>query len=799
MTMKSKIAGTWKSTTPFVKVAGEWKAPHSGWTKVAGVWKRFFTAAGSLNSTYLGTVPAGYFDSKGGFGGNTPNDSITLPDGTIIVVGGFTSYRFKTVAKAIIKIDSNGNLDTAFNSLMGTGANGAIYQIVRQPDGKIILAGVFAGFNTTTTVNGIIRLNADYSVDSTFVSNIGTGVNAGATINYVGLQSDGSIILQGSFTSFNGTAVSGKLIKLSSAGVLNTTFNTTIGTGIPSASFATILVQADDKIVVAGAFTTFNGVASPRIIRLTPTGALDSAFITAIGAGPDFTVNSLAIQPSTQKILVAGGWDFWSGVARQTIVRLSTTGAIDTAFEANTGTTHTFFVNKMWVQPDESIIFFGTITMMNGISMNRFGRMSSAGVIDATYAANLGGGVGNAVNTVERLSDGSIFAMGQTAIDNFAAGYINKVSSTGVVTKYRFGYTTERVAIDSSGNVLVAAPAAGSFNNTGISRLVKFSSTGVIDTTFITNLGAVDYGVFCIKPLVDNTTLISGQFTTIKGIASAGIAKLSSTGILDTTFSTNIGTGANSTAQAFAVKSDGSIVLVGYFTLFNGVTVNRIVKLSSTGVPDSAFTTQTGTGSNNTLVTVAIQSDGKVLTGGSVTLFNSVAVGRLLRLNANGSLDTAFNTALGTGITAGGPNAIVVQSDGKILVGGSLTVFNGATVGRLIRLNSDGTPDSTFISNVGTGANNTIQKILIGQNNKIYIVGYFSSWNGSPSSGIVRLNSNGTVDKTFSLTVAGEGFNGTVYDADISTDENSLFVAGDFMNFNGTPVNRLAQIYGIPQ
>lgn len=797
MANKVKVAGTWKSAIPSVNVNGQWKAAHSCWTKISGVWKKTFAAAGSLNTTYLETVPAAYFDSKGGFGGNTPNDSITLPDGTIIVVGGFTSYKFKTIAKAIAKIDSNGNLDAAFNSLMGTGANGAIYQIVRQPDGKIILAGVFAGFNTTTAVNGIIRLNADYSVDSTFVSNIGTGTNAGGTINNVELQSDGSIILYGYFTSFNGTAVAGKLIKLSPAGVLDTTFNTTIGTGIPYTKTATILVQADNKIIVAGAFTTFNGAASPRIIRLTSTGALDSAFVTAIGAGPDFTVDGLAIQPSTQNILVAGSWTLWSGVARQTIVRLSPAGAIDTAFQANTGTTHTFYVSKMFVQPDESVIFFGTITMMNGISMNRFGRMSSEGVIDSAYAANLGGGVSNSANTVERLSDGSIFAMGQSGIDNFYAGYINKVSPTGVVTKYRFGYTIPKVAVDSSGNVFVAS--LGSFNNTGVSRLAKLSSTGIIDTTFIANLGAVDANVLDIKPLVDNTILIAGQFSTIKGVASPTIAKLSSTGILDTTFSTNIGTGGNSAVQALAVNSNGSIILVGYFALFNGVTVNRIVKLSSTGVPDSAFTTQTGTGSNNTLMTVAVQSDGKILTGGSVTSFNSVSVGRLLRLNANGSLDTAFNTALGTGITAGGPNAMAVQSDGKILVGGSLTVFNGATVGRLIRLNSDGTPDSTFISNIGTGPNSTIMRILIGQNNKIYAAGYFSSWNGSPVTGVVRLNSDGTVDTTFSLTVAGDGFNGTVYDADISTDENSLFVAGDFMNFNGTPVNRLAQIYGIPQ
>jgi uncharacterized delta-60 repeat protein len=205
------------------------------------------------------------------------------------------------------------------------------------------------------------------------------------------------------------------------------------------------------------------------------------------------------------------------------------------------------------------------------------------------------------------------------------------------------------------------------------------------------------------------------------------------------------------------LQSDGKILVGGAFTSLNGTTRNRLVRLNSDGTLDTSFYTNLGTSFGNNVCSIAVQSDGKILVGGQFTTLNGATRNRLVRLNSDGTEDTSFYTNLGTGLN-NDVYAITVQPDGKILVGGQFTTLNSTTRNRFVRLNSDGTVDTSFYTNLGTAFSSSTQyiaSIVCLPNNKILIGGEFSSFNSNIRYGLVRLNADGTEDSTFFSNSSG--------------------------------------------
>jgi uncharacterized delta-60 repeat protein len=201
----------------------------------------------------------------------------------------------------------------------------------------------------------------------------------------------------------------------------------------------------------------------------------------------------------------------------------------------------------------------------------------------------------------------------------------------------------------------------------------------------------------------DGKILVGGTFTQVNGIARNYLVRLNSNGTEDTAFCTNLGTGFNSDVTAIAVQSDGKILVGGFFTTLNGTTRNYLVRLESNGTVDTSFYTNLGTGFNGTVQTITVQTDGKILVGGAFSSLNGTARNGLVRLESNGTVDTAFYTNLLGGFS-GTVWTTAVQSDGKILVGGANTVLSGNLYLRsFVRLNPTGTIDPTdYITSVST-------------------------------------------------------------------------------------------------
>jgi uncharacterized delta-60 repeat protein len=160
-------------------------------------------------------------------------------------------------------------------------------------------------------------------------------------------------------------------------------------------------------------------------------------------------------------------------------------------------------------------------------------------------------------------------------------------------------------------------------------------------------------------------------------------------------------------------------------------------------------------------------------------------VNRILRLNPNGIIDNTFNPGGGF---SGTINDIKLQPDGKIIVTGGFTEYDGITVNSLARLNTNGDIDSSF--NAGTGLDTAGIEIELQQDGKIIVVGTFTTFNGFSFNRIVRLNTDGSYDNTF--TVAS-GADATVYDAVVQAD-GYVFIGGNFNAYHGIEYSKLASI-----
>jgi uncharacterized delta-60 repeat protein len=286
--------------------------------------------------------------------------------------------------------------------------------------------------------------------------------------------------------------------------------------------------------------------------------------------------------------------------------------------------------------------------------------------------------------------------------------------------------------------------------------------------------------------------IIAGLFTAVDGMPRGSIARLNSNGSLDTSFDPGIG--ADGPVLALAVQSDGKVLVGGQFMSINGIPRGNIARLNSEGGVDSSFDPGTGVigESFSTVNALALQSDGKVILGGTFTNVNGAPRSHVARLNANGNLDAAFNPVVGIagGGLLAGINTLGIQSDGRIVLGGDFTSVGGMARTNLARLNSSGSVDSNF--NPGSGADSAVSSLAVQSNGKIVVSGFFTHVNGTVRNYIARLNSGGSLDTGFD---PGLGASDAVYATALQTD-GKVLIGGAFTAFNGTPRRGIARLEG---
>jgi len=698
-----------------------------------------------------------------------------------------------------------GQLDRSFN--YGRGANyqfnygygvnrGSVNTSASQPDGKMIIGGDFTSYNGSTR-NGIIRLNSDGSLDPSF--NPGTGIysGTGAYLNTITIQPDGKILIGGYFSSYNGTAKS-FLARLNTNGSLDSTFNPS-GTG-PNASISKIILQPDGKILMCGAFTSYNGITINRIARLNADGSLDASFNP--GTGINNNVKTIAIQ-ADGKILIGGFFFRFNGTfSKDYIARLNSDGSQDLSFNIpyitfvqtvgpvydNSG------VYTIEIQNNGKIVIGGFFSDISGFTRHSIARLNSDGRLDESFYPGVGANENNesVVNSISLQPDGKILIGGSFTNTTDYSSYstiairLAQLNSDGSLDNSFIpgsgpDGTLYSVTLQPDGKILISGNFS-SYNSIGRKSIARLYGNGSLDANFNPGTGSNGYVNTSVLQS-DGKIIIAGSFTTINGVSRRYIARINVDGSLDSTF--NPGSGPfGGGIMATALLPDGKIIIVGDFNAYNGISRNRIARLNSDGSLDDSFIP--GSGANSWIYATSVQSDGKIIVAGNFSTYRGRSKNKIARLNADGSLDASFN--LGTGAN----NQIRtcnLLADGKILIGGDFSSYNGTEINRIARLNSDGSLDNTF--NPGTGANASIYSMTFEDNGKIIIAGTFRSYNGISRKCIARLNSNGALDTTFN---PGIGINGNApYLSKTAFQTNGkIIIVGSFSSFNGTERNNIA-------
>jgi len=332
-----------------------------------------------------------------------------------------------TVKRVIIY---GGALDTSFNP--GSGANGTVYAVAIQDDGKVIIGGTFTTVNGITR-NRIARLNPNGTLDTSF--DPGSGANS--FVLAAALQVDGKVIIGGTFTTVNGITRN-RIARLNIDGTLDTSFdppsgaNSTVRAIVPLS--VTVHHPEPAGMLVAGTFTSIAGQTRDRIARLNVNGTADSFNPPLING----TVVDVALA-SDGKVLIGGGFTTVNAVSRNGIARLNTTGSLDATFDPGTGAqigTVSATVNSVALQADGKMLIGGTFTSVNGTTRNRIARLNVDGSVDAVFDPGIG--PNGAVNSIAIQSDNSVLiggaftqVHGRTELNPTPIRYIARLKGDG--------------------------------------------------------------------------------------------------------------------------------------------------------------------------------------------------------------------------------------------------------------------------------------------------------------------------------------------------------------------------------
>ena len=321
---------------------------------------------------------------------------------------------------------------TATFSKSGFEDNASLNQIVEQKDGKILLAGFYDTIDGTP-INYISRVTPDGRLDPDF--KVGSGTDQ--EVYNVGVQSDGRIILAGGFGKVNGVSVTPRLARLNENGTLDTSFTATADAYISDMDIS------NDKITIGGQFWKVNGVTRLDVARLNADGTLNTAFNPGDGVtsttpdGWSHRVWTVATIPSTDifgmdssKVLVGGEFTSFNNYEYKKLVRLHSTGSVDTSFSIGSG--FNLPVLSLAVQADGKYLVGGSFTSFNNIA--RFGivRLLSTGGLDSSFNCIVSGGYYPSVRSIAIQDDGRIVIGGNfTTVNGIARGSVARLNPDG--------------------------------------------------------------------------------------------------------------------------------------------------------------------------------------------------------------------------------------------------------------------------------------------------------------------------------------------------------------------------------
>jgi uncharacterized delta-60 repeat protein len=303
--------------------------------------------------------------------------------------------------------------------------------------------------------------------------------------------------------------------------------------------------------------------------------------------------------------------------------------------------------------------------------------------------------------------------------------------------------TVSAVLVQADQRILVG----GDFTTIGgcsNSYLARLSAEGIVDASF-NPVGQTDGSIIRLVPQPDGKVLVSGSFQRLLGQPRQRLARLLEDGSVDATFDAGGLFNTNDSMFSLALQADGR-VLVGYTSWDEGG-VGRVVRLNTNGAPDPTFVCTNFITSY--LFALLPLPDGSVLCGGNPLMYPADLRSILFRLKPNGEADEAFDPKLEVSSVF----CLLRQTNGQILVGGALRRAGASNSVPLLRLNADLQWDETFQTNLfavsGGAMPPAVYSLLPQPDGKLIVGGFFEVVGGYWRRHIVRLTPEGHVDGCF--------------------------------------------------
>jgi len=604
------------------------------------------------------------------------------PDGKLLIGGDFASVGGVT-RRGIARLQPDGTLDETFN--LGHGLeeeSAAVFDLALQGDGRVVIGGNFTIVNGLTC-NGIARLNPDGTLDAGF----DTGTAAGGNTAYVAelaLQPDGRILVAGGFDSFNGVRCAG-LVRLEPGGQLDDGFDAGSGATGGSAELAELVPLPDGKTLVVGDFSSFADWPRNGIARLNPDGSVDEGFDPGAGlkrGGSEGWANA-ALMQADGRIIVAGAFDNVDGVARHHLARLEANGSVDLSYSSSEALVELGgAVNVLLQQTDGKLIVGGDFERVGGRARQGFARLDPAGSPEEAFNADLS--AEGVVNAAAFAADGKLVIGGIfETVGGLPRSNVARLWPDGQVDG-SFGSSAgpdgplHCLALQSDGKVLIG----GNFETVnGVSRrtMARLNVDGSLDSGFAPVLAmSVDLEeVYAIAVQSDGKLVVGGYFDHVNGSPRSNLARLNPDGTLDPSFNPDLEVSAElPLVLGLALQNDGKLLVVGAFDLVNGAARRGVARLYPDGRLDTSFNPGMGIGGGEPpeVSSVLAEPDGKVIIVGDFATFDLTPCGDFARLNPDGSLDACFLPGLGANSII---NAVVSQNGAGLILGGAFTVIGG--------------------------------------------------------------------------------------------------------------------------
>jgi uncharacterized delta-60 repeat protein len=533
------------------------------------------------------------------------------------------------------------------------------------------------------------------------------------------------------------------------------------------------LQLADGSRILVGGFRANGYVNRNGLVKYLPSGQLDAAFNAQV-AQYSFWASSVAEAPGNKLVVGLYGPGTFGTQMHYGLVRLLATGALDTSFTPQPASASFYSgssINVFLVQADGKIVVANELALALSSPSRILARLNTDGTPDTAFGAQLstgfsdpGGTSGASVGGICQQPDGKLLVSGALKLSTQAAFLTNRLlrllpsGAADASFSYSGPLTAQTsIALQPDGKVLITAPT---FSNGVLLRLLP---SGIMDTSFqsplnlTTDLPRVS-NPSVIQVQTDGRILVASvrELTATQLNASSFVVRLLATGALDASWQPPMYGDYGAVASRIQLLPNGQVLVAGSAKLYASATAlpTPVGLLDATGayVPSFAPVLQ----AEGLILSMALQTDGRIVVVGDFDEINGVPARNVARLYPDGTVDASFTA---NGAAPGGVvSAVLVQPDGKILLGGRFISAGGQAQSGVARLLPSGLADPGFASGLSPNTAFHVQQathLALQPNGQVLASGTLLPAGATQGLSLLRLAATGQWDTTFQPAVVG--------------------------------------------